>query len=333
MPRTGHGQPWLNGRVVQVDHRRIWKKFDLKPHVQKAFKLSTDPQFVAKVVDVVGLYHNPPEEAVVLCVDEKAQIQAPDRSQPMFPMMPGTPERRTYDYLRHGITSLFAAFNIVDGTVIGELPHRHRAVEFKKFLVTIDKAVPAELDVHLVCDRCSKISTGTRFPGVEYLDTEDTLERQMRAISNLFLTRFIRMPLDRKDRVAMSVGLEVGVPFCDHRVAEYVYNVPWPAKTMDGREKSVLRRAVPDAEPDSVLWRPKSGYPSTQDPRYTASLQEQTREVLADSANPLFDLVDRRWLEHAVLLSRLRSDGGYASASTGYSICATGSTYTARLSN
>ena len=131
---------------------RIWKKFDLKPHMQDSFKLSTDPQFVDKVVDVVGLYHNPPEKAVVLCVDEKAQIQALDRSQPMLPMMPGTPERRTYDYLRHGITSLFAAFNIADGTVIGELHRRHRAVEFKKFLITIDKAVPAELDVHLVCD-------------------------------------------------------------------------------------------------------------------------------------------------------------------------------------
>jgi transposase len=131
---------------------RIWKKFDLKPHLQDSFKLSTDPQFVDKVVDVVGLYHNPPEKAVVLCVDEKAQIQALDRSQPLLPMAPGTPERRTYDYLRHGITSLFAAFNIADGTVIGQLHRRHRAMEFKKFLITIDKAVPAELGVHLVCD-------------------------------------------------------------------------------------------------------------------------------------------------------------------------------------
>ncbi|MFE9927180.1 IS630 family transposase [Streptomyces sp. NPDC005774] len=131
---------------------RIWKRFDLKPHLQDAFKLSTEPQFVDKVVDVVGLYHNPPEKAVVLCVDEKSQIQALDRSQPVLPMMPGMPERRTHDYLRHGITSLFAAFNIADGTVIGELHRRHRAIEFKKFLVTIDKAVPRELDVHLVCD-------------------------------------------------------------------------------------------------------------------------------------------------------------------------------------
>ncbi|MFD7170143.1 IS630 family transposase [Streptomyces violascens] len=138
---------------------RIWKKFDLKPHLQDAFKLSTDPQFVAKVVDVVGLYHHPPEKAVVLCVDEKAQIQALDRSQPVLPMMPGMPERRTHDYYRHGITSLFAAFNIADGTVISELHRRHRAVEFKKFLTRIDKAVPVGLDVHLVCDNYATHNT------------------------------------------------------------------------------------------------------------------------------------------------------------------------------
>jgi transposase len=138
---------------------RIWKKFDLKPHLQDAFKLSTDPQFIAKVVDVVGLYHHPPEKAVVLCVDEKSQIQALDRSQPVLPMMPGMPERRTHDYYRHGITSLFAAFNIADGSVISELHRRHRAIEFKKFLVTIDKAVPAGLDVHLVCDNYATHNT------------------------------------------------------------------------------------------------------------------------------------------------------------------------------
>lgn len=131
---------------------RIWRDFGLKPHRAESFKLSTDPLFVEKVVDVVGLYHNPPERAVVLCVDEKSQIQALDRSQPVLPMMPGLPERRTHDYVRNGITSLFAAFNIVDGTVIGELHRQHRATEFKKFLVTIDKTVPAELDVYLVCD-------------------------------------------------------------------------------------------------------------------------------------------------------------------------------------
>jgi transposase len=131
---------------------RIWRDFELKPHRTGTFKLSSDPLLVAKVVDVVGLYHHPPERAVVLCVDEKSQIQALDRSQPVLPMMPGMPERRSHDYARHGITSLFAAFNVADGTVIGELHRQHRAAEFKKFLTTIDQRVPAELDVHLICD-------------------------------------------------------------------------------------------------------------------------------------------------------------------------------------
>src|SRR4051794_15899659 len=131
---------------------RIWKDFGLNPHRAETFKLSTDPQFIEKVVDVVGLYHNPPERAVVLCVDEKSQIQALDRSQPVLPMMPGMPERRTHDYHRNGITSLFAAFDVASGAVIGELHRQHRATEFRKFLVPIDKTVPAELDIHVVCD-------------------------------------------------------------------------------------------------------------------------------------------------------------------------------------
>ena len=138
---------------------RIWRKFDLKPHLSDGFKLSTDPLFIEKVVDVVGLYHNPPEKAVVLCADEKSGIQALDRSQPVLPMMPGMPERRTHDYARHGTTSLFAAFNIADGTVISELHRQHRAVEFRKFLIAIDKAVPAELAVHLVCDNLATHKT------------------------------------------------------------------------------------------------------------------------------------------------------------------------------
>ena len=131
---------------------RIWRDFGLQPHRSDTFKLSTDPLFVEKVVDVVGLYHNPPEKAVALCVDEKSQVQALDRSQPVLPMMPGMPERRTHDYARHGITSLFAAFNVADGSVISEVHRRHRATEFKKFLTTIDKTVPEGLDIHLVCD-------------------------------------------------------------------------------------------------------------------------------------------------------------------------------------
>ena len=131
---------------------RIWRDFELKPHRSDGFKLSNDPLFVEKVYDVVGLYLNPPEAAVVLSVDEKSQVQALARSQPAFPMMPGMPEKRTHDYVRHGTTSLFAAFNTADGTVISSLHRRHRATEFRKFLTKIDTEVPDDLDVHLVCD-------------------------------------------------------------------------------------------------------------------------------------------------------------------------------------
>jgi transposase len=131
---------------------RIWRKFDIKPHLTGTFKLSTDPLFVEKAVDVAGLYRNPPERAVVPCVDEKSGIQALDRSQPVLPVMPGVPERRSHDYVRHGTTGLFAAFSIADGTVIHSLHRHHRAAEFKKFLARIDKNVPAGLEVHLVCD-------------------------------------------------------------------------------------------------------------------------------------------------------------------------------------
>lgn len=131
---------------------RIWHAFGLQPHRAETFKLSTDPLFIEKVRDVVGLYLNPPERALVLCVDEKSQIQALDRTQPILPMMPGLPERRTHDYSRHGTTTLFAALNIATGKIIGEVHRRHRAKEFLAFLRTIDAAVPAKLDVHLVMD-------------------------------------------------------------------------------------------------------------------------------------------------------------------------------------
>ena len=134
---------------------RIWKAFELQPHRSEDFKLSNDPLFVEKVYDIIGLYLDPPEAAVVYCVDEKSQIQALARSQPAFPMMPGMPEKRTHDYVRNGTTSLFAAFNIEDGTVISSLHRRHRSVEFKKFLTKIDAQVPADLDVHLICDNYS----------------------------------------------------------------------------------------------------------------------------------------------------------------------------------
>jgi transposase/DNA-binding XRE family transcriptional regulator len=131
---------------------RIWRAFELKPHLTDTFKLSTDPLFVEKVYDIVGLYLDPPEAAVVLSVDEKSQVQALARSQPAFPMMPGMCERRTHDYLRHGTTSLFAALDIVDGSVISSIHRRHRTIEFKKFLQKIDAEVPEHLDVHLIVD-------------------------------------------------------------------------------------------------------------------------------------------------------------------------------------
>ncbi|WP_285702209.1 IS630 family transposase [Actinomadura sp. NBRC 104412] len=131
---------------------RIWKAFRLKPHQVDTFKLSNDPQFIDKVRDVVGLYLDPPEKALVLAVDEKSQIQALDRSAPVLPMMPGMPERRTHDYLRNGITTLFAALDVASGQIIGSIHRRHRASEFRKFLAKIDKQVPADLEVHLICD-------------------------------------------------------------------------------------------------------------------------------------------------------------------------------------
>src|SRR6266516_4323825 len=138
---------------------RIWRAFGLQPHRQETWKLSKDPLFIDKVRDVVGLYLNPPERAVVLCVDEKSQIQALDRTAPIFPMLPGVPERATHDYKRSGTSSLYAALDITTGKVIGSLHARHRAVEFKRFLTTLDREVPADLEVHLILDNASTHKT------------------------------------------------------------------------------------------------------------------------------------------------------------------------------
>ena len=131
---------------------RIWRAFALQPHRTETFKLSADPLFIEKVRDIVGLYLNPPDRALVLCVDEKSQIQALDRTRPLLPLRPGQAERRTHDYVRHGTTSLFAALDARTGQVIGQCHRRHRALEFRKFLDAIESAVPAELDVHLIAD-------------------------------------------------------------------------------------------------------------------------------------------------------------------------------------
>jgi len=138
--------------LTQSTVGRIWRAFGLKPHREETFKLSHDPLFIEKVRDVVGLYLHPPERAVVLCVDEKSQIQALDRTQPLLPMRPGKSPRRTHDYERHGTTSLFAALNTATGRVIGKCYRRHRTSEFRKFLQVIEKNVPTDLEIHLVLD-------------------------------------------------------------------------------------------------------------------------------------------------------------------------------------
>jgi transposase len=147
--------------LSQTAVSRIWRAFGLQPHRQETFKLSTDPLFVEKVRDIVGLYLAPPLKAMVLCVDEKSQIQALDRTQPILPLAPGLPERRTHDYMRHGTTTLFAALDIATGEVIGELHRRHRSAEFLQFLRTIDANVPTQLDIHLVMDNYGTHKTPT----------------------------------------------------------------------------------------------------------------------------------------------------------------------------
>lgn len=134
---------------------RIWRAFSLQPHREDTFKLSNDPLFVAKVRDIVGLYLDPPDKALVLCVDEKSQIQALERTQPLLPLRPGLPACRTHDYVRHGTTTLFAALDAMTGQVIGKCYRRHRSMEFLKFLRVIDESVPANLDVHLILDNYS----------------------------------------------------------------------------------------------------------------------------------------------------------------------------------
>jgi transposase len=168
--RTLHEQPrdathWSSRGMAKASGlsqsavMRIWQAFGLQPHRTETFKLSTDPLFIEKVRDIVGLYLNPPDRALVLCVDEKSQIQALDRTQPILPMMPGVPERRTHDYARHGTTTLFAALNVATGEVLGQLRRRHRAREFLDFLRAIEQVVPPSLEAHLVLDNSSTHKT------------------------------------------------------------------------------------------------------------------------------------------------------------------------------
>jgi len=142
----------FGGQLSHMTVHRVWRAFGLQPHRTEDFKLSNDPQFIEKVRDIVGLYLSPPVKAMVLCVDEKSQIQALDRTQPLLPMRPGMVERRTHDYKRNGTTSLFAALDIATGKVIADTHHRHRSSEFKSFLDLIEREVPEDLDLHLVMD-------------------------------------------------------------------------------------------------------------------------------------------------------------------------------------
>jgi transposase len=139
-------------RVSRTIVHRVWQRHDVQPHRVERFKLSNDPQFEAKVRDIVGLYLNPPDRALVLCVDEKSQIQALDRTAPILPLRPGLPERQTHDYKRHGTTTLFAAFNILNGKVIGTCQDRHRSQEFIHFLNHLERHLPADQEVHLIMD-------------------------------------------------------------------------------------------------------------------------------------------------------------------------------------
>jgi DNA-binding CsgD family transcriptional regulator len=159
LSRPGDGSTHWSVRML-ARHRavgktivhRVWQRHDVQPHRVERFKLSRDPQFEAKVRDVVGLYLDPPDRALVLCVDEKSQIQALDRTAPLLPLRPGLPERQTHDYKRNGTTTLFAAFNILNGKVIGSCQERHRSHEFVRFLSQIEKELPTDVDIHLIMD-------------------------------------------------------------------------------------------------------------------------------------------------------------------------------------
>ena len=171
-----------------------------------------------------------------------------------------------------------------------------RYAEFGDDAEILTEATTKALDLHTYIQD----SYDAAVSGIERLDGENDFEYRMRKICKLYLTRFLRILLDRKDRTSMAVGLEVRVPFCDHRLVDYVYNTPWALKTFDGREKSLLRHATSDVLPKSVAERVKSPYPSTQDPKYAVALQNNAKEILANPAHTVFEIVDRDWLAGAV---------------------------------
>ena len=227
---TGMSQPTIS---------RIWRAFGLKPWLEDTFKLSSDPLFIDKDRDVVGLYMHPPERAVVLCVDEKTQVQALDRTQPVFPWLPGTPERRSHDYVRHGTLDLYAALNLTSGMVIHQLTNRHRAVEFKKFLDAIDKAVPSDLAIHVVLDNSSTHKTPAirrwllRHPRVQFHFTP-TSSSWMNLVERWFAeltTKWLRRGTHRSVKeLAASITQWVGSwnddprPYVWHKTADEIFD-------------------------------------------------------------------------------------------------------------
>ena len=220
---------------------RIWRAFGLKPWLTDTFKLSEDPQFVDKVRDVVGLYMNPPEHAVVLCVDEKTSIQALDRTQPILPMRPGQIERRTHDYKRNGVTDLFAALNLATGQVVHQTRSQHRAIEFRKFLDAIDTAVPADLDVHVVLDNSSTHKTPAiktwllRHPRFTFHFTP-TSSSWLNLVERWFaeLTRKMLQRSAHKSVAALTADLNTWIagwndnpkPFVWHKTADQILDGP-----------------------------------------------------------------------------------------------------------
>ncbi|MGH7775896.1 MAG: IS630 family transposase [Acidimicrobiales bacterium] len=255
MPRAA--THWSTRRMAEqsgLSHttvRRIWGAFGLQPHRVESFKLSNDPQFIEKVRDIVGLYLNPPEAALVLCVDEKAQIQALDRTQPVLPLAPGMAERRTHDYRRHGITSLFAAFNVATGSVIGETHRRHRSTEFKSFLERIEKEVPADLDVHLVFDNYGTHKTDLikrwllRHPRfqVHYTPTYSSWINQVERWFSTFTERQLRRGTHRSTR-ALEDAIRLYLAVYNEKPKPFVW-VKTADQILDSVRRFCLRTSVP----------------------------------------------------------------------------------------
>ena len=198
--------------------RQIWANADLKPHRLKTFKISKDPEFAEKVVDIVGLYMNPPDNAVVLSVDEKTQIQALDRTQPMLPLKPGQVERRTHDYKRHGVTNLYAAFDILTGKVQGRITKRHRAKEFLDFLKQINRSTKSLLELHIILDNSS---THTTEEVQSWLDNHPRFHLHFTPTSSSWLNAVERW-FAQLERRCLYRGVFTSVPALQTELRRYI---------------------------------------------------------------------------------------------------------------